>query len=280
MLIGMIYLKKWCHMKSKPNVVIVGGHEQACRILDYLVETGICNIVLCVARKDDSGADGIFPSLISKARSNDIPMVQPSSLNSPALLATVEKLMPDLVLSLQNNMIFGEAWINLLNKKLGIVNVHYAPLPKYGGYWPEMWAIWNDEKKFAVTMHYVEVGLDTGPIIAQKWFEIDSVETRQSLYSKSGQACFELLSEKINEILSARVECFAQNHAERTYFPKSLPNNGFLDLEWSAEKQSRFLRAISYPGFPGPKIRLGDQVVTVVCEDIPFFTAIGSVIKN
>lgn len=264
----------------KRNVIIVGGHDQACRMLDDLIEQNRCNVVLCVVRKDDTGKDGIFPSLLSRARHYNIPVLQPENLNAPALLSAVDRASPDIILSLQNNMVFGDGWINMMDSKLGIVNVHYAPLPKYGGYWPEMWAIWNNEKNFAVTIHYVEKGLDTGPVIAQKWFEIVPQETRETLYNKSSDACFDLLIENLDKLFKSKMKCQEQDKLERTYFPKSLPNDGFLDLNWEAEKQNRFLRAISYPGFPGPKIRIGDQILTVVCEDIPFYTPLGTIFSR
>ena len=131
-----------------PNVVIVGGHDQGCKILDYLTERRNCNVVLCICREDDSGEDGIFPSLLSKANFHNIPSIKAMDLNSPHLLTTVKQLSPDIVLSLQNNKVFGDGWIDMMSSRLGIVNIHYAPLPKYSGYWPEMWAIWNNEKQY------------------------------------------------------------------------------------------------------------------------------------
>jgi methionyl-tRNA formyltransferase len=262
---------------TKRNVVIVGGHDQGCRILDYLIKEGICNVVLCIARQDDRGIDGIFPSLVSRSRDYDIPVLQPKNLNSTSVLSAVDRVSPDIVLSLQNNMLFSEEWIDLMAPNLGIVNIHYAPLPKYGGYWPEMWAIWNGEREFAVTIHYVEKGLDTGPIIAQKWFAIDSQETRKTLYDKSDTACYELLIETLKRLLISKVQCLTQDKRERSYYRRSIPNDGYLDLSWDHEMQDRFLRAISYPGFPGPKIRIGNQVLTTLCEDIPFYTPVCTV---
>ena len=259
--------------KSK-NVVIVGGHEQACIMLDHLVSRIDVNVVMCVIRQDDKGVNGIFPSLMACAKKNNIPILQPEKLNASQVISAVKRLDPDIVFSLQNNMIFGGEWLKIMNDRLGIVNVHYAPLPKYGGYWPEMWAIWNGETKFAVTMHYVEKGLDTGPIIAQSWFDLEPLENRQSLYEKSTRFCHQMLLENLDRVLSGRAECTTQLESERSYFSKSLPNDGFLDLNWDAETQSRFLRAISFPGFPGPKIEIGGQILTILCEDIPFFSPI------
>jgi methionyl-tRNA formyltransferase len=261
-------------MTNSKNVIIVGGHEQANNMLEHLINLADINVVLCIIRQDDNGKDGIFPSLMARAKKYNIPILQPEKLNAPQVISAANRLNPDIVLSLQNNMIFGDEWLKITRDRLGIVNIHYAPLPKYGGYWPEMWAIWNGETKFAVTMHYVEKGLDTGPIIAQKWFDIEPLENRHSLYKKSTKFCQQMLLENLDRLLLGRVECAAQVKSERSYFSKSLPNDGFLDLNWDAETQSRFLRAISFPGFPGPKIRIGSQTLTILCEDIPYFTSV------
>ena len=259
-------------MTNYKSIIIVGGHEQACNILDHLITLPYVKVVLCIIRKDDTGQDGIiFPSLLQRARKYDIPTLQPEKINANAVLSIAYRINPDLVLSLQNNMIFGGKWLELLDNKLGIVNVHYAPLPKYGGYWPEMWAIWNAEKKFAVSMHYVEKGLDTGPIIHQRWFDITELENRRSLYNKCTDHCFTMIIDNLGKILEGKVKAISQGECERSYFPKSLPNDGFIDLSWDGDMQSRFIRAISFPGFPGPKIKIGTEIYTILAEDLPFF---------
>ncbi len=253
------------------KIIIVGGHEQACMMLDYLIENEF-DVVMCIARQDDKGQDTIFPSLLARARKYDIPTLQTLKLNTPKVLSSVIQFDADIVLSLQNNMIFKSDWLHIFDNKLGIVNVHYAPLPRYGGYWPEMWAIWNDEKEFAVTMHYVEEGIDSGCIIAQSFFDIDPLESRKSLYDKSTAHCFSMLKANIHRILENRVLGSEQDKSRKTYYPKSLPNDGILDLSWDKETQNRFIRAISFPGFIGPKIKIGDQVLSICAEDVPFFT--------
>ena len=260
-------------MWNDRKIVIVGGHEQACAVFDLLIEKEM-NVVLCVVRQDDTGLDSIFPSLLARAKSKAIPTIQPKKLNSPEVLSIVKELDADIVLSLQNNMIIGEDWLKIFNERLGIVNVHYAPLPKYGGYWPEMWAIWNGETDFAVTMHYVEKGLDSGPIIAQYNFDISPLETRESLYKKSTKVCFKMITENLDLILSGKVDATIQDENLRTYYPKGLPNYGFMDLSWDSDTKSRFIRAISFPGFVGPKIKIGDQVYSILQEDIEFFKSV------
>jgi methionyl-tRNA formyltransferase len=256
------------------KIIIVGGHEQACNMLNHINQAGIANVALCICRQDDTGEDGIFPSLLKRARGLDIPTLQPEKLNSPSVLASVERMDADLVLSLQNNMIFSASWVELFSRRLGIANVHYAPLPKYAGFWPEMWAIWNGESEFAVSLHYVGVGIDTGPIISQRFFKITESDNRKSLYEKCSTQCYNMLLEQLPLILDKKLETIDQDPMLRSYFSKSLPNDGFLELSWDSETQSRFIRSIAFPGFPGPKIKIGDSVYTLLAEDLPFFKAV------
>ncbi len=258
-------------LSSKKNVIIVGGNEQACNTFKYLLDNKIANIVLVIARSDDTGEDFISPSLIKISKLYEIPFLTPKSINSKSVLEIVDRCDAHIVLSLQNNMLFSAEWIKMFSGRLGIVNVHYSPLPRYSGYWPEMWAIWNCETDFGVTMHYVSEGIDTGPIIKQRMFDISLDENRYSLYKKSEKECFSLLKDMIPKLLNEKQKCKSQDLSIRTYFKKSMPNDGFLDLNWDMEKQSRFIRSIAFPGYPGPKIKLGENIYTIVQEDLMFF---------
>ena len=50
------------------------------------------------------------------------------------------------------------------------INVHGSLLPKYRGRTPHVWAIINGERRAGITIHKIEEGCDTGPIIKQKKF--------------------------------------------------------------------------------------------------------------
>ena len=52
-----------------------------------------------------------------------------------------------------------------------IINIHPSLLPKYRGLDAIGQAIQNGEREIGVTVHYVDAGMDTGKIIAQKKIE-------------------------------------------------------------------------------------------------------------
>jgi methionyl-tRNA formyltransferase len=52
------------------------------------------------------------------------------------------------------------------------LNIHYALFPKYRGMHSIVWAIINGESSVGVTVHLMDEGLDSGPIIWQKSIEV------------------------------------------------------------------------------------------------------------
>ena len=68
--------------------------------------------------------------------------------------------------------------------KHGIVNLHGGLLPHYRGSSNHIFAILNNEKKFGVSLHYINSGVDTGDIIKRKIFLISKDETGYSLFKK------------------------------------------------------------------------------------------------
>jgi phosphoribosylglycinamide formyltransferase 1 len=65
-----------------------------------------------------------------------------------------------------------------------IVNIHPSLLPKFPGKDAIGQAIEANAKWSGVTVHYVDEGMDTGPIIAQERVRLDEKETRETLQQK------------------------------------------------------------------------------------------------
>lgn len=72
---------------------------------------------------------------------------------------------PDLVLSLRFSLIFGQALIARIPQ--GIINVHPGTLPGYRGLYAPFWQALAGEPEFGCTVHIVDAGIDTGPVIGQ-----------------------------------------------------------------------------------------------------------------
>ena len=259
-------------MKSQIHrVIIIGGKYLGCSVLQYL-HTKKINVVLVISRNDDNGTDDIFPSMIKLCRSLGVEHQKPANINS---LNYLKNYKPDLILSLENNRIIPSSWINYMKRHGQIINMHFSPLPAYAGYWPEMWSIWNNEKNFGVTLHHVSEKIDGGEIIDQKLFKILKNETRKTLYMKSFKNSFQLFKKNLNAILTKKnSKKIRKVKFTKSYFRRELPNKGILNLSWSKSKQERFIRSISFPGYPGPKVKIGKCKYTLIESDLEFYKKI------
>ena len=109
--------------------------------------------------------------------------------------------------------------------KTPIVNIHLSLLPWNRGAHPNFWSFW-DNTPSGVTIHKIDPGIDTGPIIYQKAFEFNiKVETFRSTYNKLFSAAEDLILDKIEKILKQEFECEKQRGKGSFHFKKDLPED-------------------------------------------------------
>ncbi len=147
----------------------------------------------------------------------------------------------------------------------GSFNLHPGPLPRYAGLNAPSWAIYRGERTHGVTLHQMLAGIDTGSIAYQRLFDIDERDTGFSVSAK----CIRFGLELIRQLLDAAamdpraIPTIEQDFAEREYFGKGTPEDGWLAWDRSAREVFNFVRAADYSPFPSPwktpRSRLGDQ---------------------
>ncbi|GAA1500784.1 hypothetical protein GCM10009760_62830 [Kitasatospora kazusensis] len=83
----------------------------------------------------------------------------------------------DLVFSVLYDKIIGPGLINATQQ---IINCHPGRLPGYRGVRPVNWALRNRETLHGITIHVIDSGIDSGPVIAEAafsiWPDIDEVQ--------------------------------------------------------------------------------------------------------
>ncbi|WP_456282959.1 phosphoribosylglycinamide formyltransferase [Bacillus sp. JZ34] len=82
-----------------------------------------------------------------------------------------------------------------------IINIHPSLLPAFPGIDAIGQAYRAGVKVAGITVHYVDEGMDTGPIIAQRAVELEKSETLASLEEKIHKLEHELYPEVIKELL-------------------------------------------------------------------------------
>ncbi|GIO14432.1 phosphoribosylglycinamide formyltransferase [Cohnella xylanilytica] len=86
-----------------------------------------------------------------------------------------------------------------------IINIHPALLPAFPGVHAIRQALEYGVKLAGVTVHFVDGGMDTGPIIAQRAVEVLDEDTEESLAERIHAVEHELLPETVRWIAEGRV---------------------------------------------------------------------------
>lgn len=188
--------------------------------------------------------NGILSDL---AKKNDIDFLQDDSINDPAFLKKAKEYSCDLFVSISFNQIFKEALIN--TPKLATINWHAGKLPFYRGRNILNWALINGETEFGITVHYMEIGIDTGDIILQKNFAISENDDYKSLFDKITDYCAGTIYDAVVKFKNGRVEGIKQGDIHPTGFYCTYRKNGdeFIDFNQTSQEVFNFIRALSYP---------------------------------
>ena len=83
-----------------------------------------------------------------------------------------------------------------------IVNTHSAPLPDFPGAHPIEDVLAAGVKQTAATVHYVDEGVDTGPVIAAEPVPVREGDTAETLRARVQQVEHRLLPKAVRELIS------------------------------------------------------------------------------
>ena len=86
-----------------------------------------------------------------------------------------------------------------------IINIHPSLLPAFPGGHSIRDAFEARAKETGVTVHFVDAGVDTGPVIIQKKVLIDPKDTLETLEAKIHSAEYELYPEALRLVISGKV---------------------------------------------------------------------------
>lgn len=142
--------------------------------------------------------------------------------------------------------------------RLGIINNHPSYLPHGRGADPSVWSIANGEPA-GVSMHWIDEGIDTGPIIAQREVASYSTDTWEDLYVRLAFGMFLLFSETWPLLEECNFKVPGVKQGDDYPARRKIDVNNLDNLERSfgkgvARKFVNTLRARTFPGKPSAYI--------------------------
>ena len=125
-----------------------------------------------------------------------IPFREPRTAWDSELLAYVDSLKPDLVVSVGFMRILGAEFVS----KFKVINSHPALLPKFPGAHAVRDALAAGATKTGCTVHWVDQGMDTGEVIAQVEVEVLPTDDESTLHERIKIVERELIVKTIKEL--------------------------------------------------------------------------------
>ena len=173
-----------------------------------------------------------------------------NQLRDPDTLDAIRKVQPDLGISAFFGCILKPEMINVFPN--GCINLHSAFLPYNGGWHTNVWPI-IDGTPAGVTVHYIDPGVDTGDIIAQRRIPVEPTDTGGSLHEKITRDQVELFKEIWPLLREGRNSRTPQDLSKATLHRKAEVaeiSRIYLDRAYRASDLINLLRARTYPPYP------------------------------
>lgn len=130
----------------------------------------------------------------------------------------------------------------------GFLNVHPSLLPAYRGPQPLFWQFRAGEAKTGVTVHWMDAGLDTGDIAAQKMVSFADGIRLSEAEAMCASAGGGLLAEALDALGQGQLERRPQQYG--SYFPAPSPDDFAVDIDWPVRRAFNFVRAAAEYGYP------------------------------
>lgn len=149
----------------------------------------------------------------------------------------------------------------------GVYNIHFGKLPQYRGANTLQWSIINGEAATAATLHRVDQGIDTGPVIDEREVAIAPGDTALTVQRKLLDGARDLLDEWLPRLSAQPAEGVPQDEGRARTWPRRTPEDGKIDWAWPDETIRNLTRALVAP-WPGAWYEDADGGKIVIDRDL------------
>lgn len=156
-------------LARRPGPVILDeavGRRDARRTLRKLRRVGITAAPVGLALRRAYADAGRGPALEDVATE----VVRVPTLNGDEARAALRRLAADIAISLDNAIIRPETFSLPAH---GTINVHHGGVPDYRGGPPVFWELRDGLDRVGFTIHLIDAGIDTGPVLARGDVQIE-----------------------------------------------------------------------------------------------------------
>jgi methionyl-tRNA formyltransferase len=161
------------------------------------------------------GAKRYF-SLPQLCRAYGIEYAAISNPNGQDFVGSVQKRQSDLIVSIACPYILKSELLSA--PRLGCINIHHAPLPRYKGMMPTFWQLYQGERSVGLTVHYMTEKLDDGDALLQEQLPVEASESLDHLIRRSKRHAAHCLAKVLHQIGTNSASLHPLKHRPGSYF--------------------------------------------------------------
>jgi methionyl-tRNA formyltransferase len=221
---------------SRLKIILAGYHWTGCRVLEHLLT---CADVSDLAVFSHPSPEHV-PDVCALAQKHDV-RVSTDDISTSSL-----PFKPDVIASVYYRNIIRPNVIEACGRR--IFNLHPSLLPRHRGCSSVPWAMIEGDTVTGITYHYIDQGIDTGPVLLQAAVPILPDDTQATLFDRCMKTGVDFFPAAF-ELVKAGFPGVAQQGAG-SYHPRGAPFGGQIDPSWDEPRVERFIRAMTYPPYP------------------------------
>lgn len=226
-----------------------------------------------------AGEDAALNPIRYFASSNGMPLFAPKSLKSPDCIELIKQIPADIIVVASYGKILNKQVLE--SKKYGSINIHPSMLPRFRGASPIQSTILAGDKESSICIIKMDEGIDTGPILLAKNFNVPSKVHATDLERFCSILGGKLVVEALDNFSSLKERSQEENGVSPSYAIKIQKDSGKINWNNRAEEIERMIRAFSkWPTcffiYRGEPIKVSDAD----CEETEHEAAPGTVLDD
>ncbi|MDD5119999.1 MAG: methionyl-tRNA formyltransferase [Candidatus Omnitrophica bacterium] len=231
------------------RIIFFGSSHFAVPCLEALIKAK--HKVVCVVTQPDKKKGRHLhiasTDVKSTAQAAQLKIFQPENIKSKESIKFLKCLDADIFVIVAYGQILSQEVLDI--PKIMPINVHASLLPRYRGAAPINWALINGDKKSGITIIYVTLKTDAGPVFLQKEIEIADNDTSVSLENKLRLLGAQLLIQSLVSINNRDYRLVDQDEEKVVLAPKLKKEVGLIDWNASAVDIYNQIRGVlPWPG--------------------------------
>jgi len=185
-----------------------------------------------------------------------------AEINEPAAHRRIKGWGPEVLLCAFFGYILKPETLRLAPR--GVINLHNSLLPYNRGSFANAWTLLN-RSPAGVTIHLMDAGVDSGPILDRRPVPCDLKDTAETLYRKCETALDELFRSVWPRFKAGQIVPQPQSHLHptSTHRKRDVERIDEIDLDrtYRGRDLIDLLRARTFPPYPGAYIREGGRKI-------------------